>query len=103
MNTSIDHPPSARVSCDKLKELCALEGYHFEIHWRWNGRNRDGVLYVCDADAVLVRVQYGRNTWAWGPGDEGLERTRTASPKHRAVLQAVQELQELIHATPVVQ
>lgn len=69
-----------------------MQGYHLDFHWRWNGRNRDGVLYVWSKDNLLVRVQYSRNTWMWGPGDEGLERTHTGSPKHRAVLEALKQL-----------
>ena len=81
--------PPARVTTDEFKSFCDAQNLRWLITWKWQGRNRAGVLRVYDCDDNLkARVLYGRSTQMWGPGDHCLDRVRTGSPKHLAVLEA---------------
>jgi hypothetical protein len=41
----------------------------------------------------MARIVYGRGNQRWGNNDRGLDRVRTGSQKHAAVLEALQQLQ----------
>ena len=86
--------PTARASTDEFKALCDVLNYHWYITWKWAGRDRAGVLKVYDRDDNLkARIVYGRGNQLWGNSDRGLNRVRTGSRKHAAVLEALQQLQ----------
>jgi hypothetical protein len=89
MKSNHNNLPPARVTTDEFKSFCDAQDLRWLIAWKWEGRNRAGVLKVYDRDDNLkARVVYDRNTQMWGNGDRGLDRVRTGSPKHLAVLKA---------------
>ena len=89
MKSNHNNLAPARVTTDEFKSFCDAQNLRWLITWKWQGRNRAGVLRVYDRDDNLkARVVYGRNTQMWGLGDHGLDRVRTGSPKHLAVLEA---------------
>jgi hypothetical protein len=64
-----------------------------DIYWRWSGRRRDGVLNIFDPERhVVFSYQFERNTQRWGRTDETLHRVRTGSPRHRAVVAALEHV-----------
>lgn len=96
MNSNHNNLPPARVTTDQFKSFCDAQDLRWLITWKWQGRNRAGVLRVHDRDDNLkARVIYGRNTQKWGLSDHGLDRLRTGSPKHLAVLEAQKMLEPL--------
>lgn len=89
--------PPACVTTDEFKSFCDAKNLRWLITWKWQGRNRAGVLRVYDRDDNLkARVMYGRSTQMWGLGDHSLDRVRTGSPKHFAVLEAQKILKLLV-------
>lgn len=90
--TKTTYVPPARVSADALKALLDMHNLSLDISWRWSGWNRSGVLRVIDDTGVRFERQYRRATQLWGRGDETLERMRTGSPKHEAVMAALAAL-----------
>ncbi|KQY00158.1 hypothetical protein ASD28_12570 [Massilia sp. Root133] len=94
MKSNHNNLAPARVTTDEFKFFCDAQNLHWLITWKWQGRNRAGVLKVYDRDDNLkARVLYGRSTQMWGPADQGLDRVRTGSPKHFAVLEAQKMLE----------
>lgn len=96
VKSSLNNLPSARVTTDEFKSICNALHLRWVIDWKWEGRNRAGVLKVYDRHGNLkARVMYGRSTQMWGEGDRGLDRVRTGSPKHLAVLEVQKSLKLL--------
>jgi hypothetical protein len=84
--------PAALYVADLNRQLDA-KSLTFELFWRWNGRCRDGVLTLHDAQGqTLFERQFERNTQRWGRTDETLHRVRTGSPRHRAVVTALEHV-----------
>ena len=92
--------PPARKSSDLLKVMLEERRLHFDIDWFWSGRARCGRLNIRPAGIhphgllPLFSAGYSRSTQLWGPSDEGLDRLRTGSAKHQAVMAASWHLQQ---------
>jgi hypothetical protein len=86
----------ARAHVEELKRQLDARGLRLDICWRWNGRCRDGVLTLHDAQgrAVYAR-QFRRNTQLWSKRDETLQRVRSGSPRHNAVVAALEHVLEM--------
>lgn len=84
----------ARMSVDGVKRLAAERNLDLHLAWRWSGRERYGILTVTKEHEVLVSESFARSTRMWGPGDERFDLVRTGSPKHRAVMKAVETLND---------
>lgn len=83
----------ARGHVDELKRELDAKGLSLDLFWRWNGRCRDGVLTLLDAKGQTVFArQFERNTQLWSRRDETLQRVRTGSPRHRAVIAALEHV-----------
>jgi hypothetical protein len=90
--TSLGYRP-ARTHVDELKRLLAARGLTLDLCWRWNRRCRDGVLTLHDAQGqTLFERQFERNTQRWVRSDETLQCVRTGSPRHRAVVAALEHV-----------
>jgi hypothetical protein len=84
--------PAALYVAELNRQLQARD-LTLNLFWRWNGRCRDGVLCINDAQGQQVfEQQFGRNTQRWVRSDETLQRVRTGSPRHRAVVAALEHV-----------
>ena len=94
------HLPPARKSSDLLKVMLQERGLDFDIDWFWSGRARCGRLNIHNSGIhvhgllPLFSACYSRSTQLWGPSDEGLDRLRTGSAKHQAVMAAIRYLED---------
>ncbi|WP_144264422.1 hypothetical protein [Polaromonas sp. C04] len=91
--------PPARKSTDLLKVMLHEQGLDFDIDWFWSGRARCGRLNIRPSGVHahgrphLFSVCYSRSTQLWGQSDERLDRLRTGSAKHQAVMAAIRFLE----------
>lgn len=75
------------------------QGLDFDIDWFWSSRARCGRLNVHSSGIhahglpPLFSVCYSRSTQLWGRSDELLDRMRTGSAKHQAVMAAIRFLE----------
>ena len=87
--------PSARKSTELLKAMLQERGFEFSIDWFWHGRVRFGRLSIREkginayGSPPVFSAIYKRSTMNWGKADEQLDRLRTGSAKHLAVLHAI--------------
>lgn len=92
--------PPARKSTDLLKVMLQERMLNFDIDWFWSGRARCGRLNIrpsgvhAHGQPPLFSACYSRGTQLWGPSDERLDRLRTGSAKHQAVMAAIRHLQQ---------
>jgi hypothetical protein len=89
--TTLRGDRTAALCVTELNRQLAAKGLTLELFWRWNGRCRDGVLTLHYAQGqTLFERQFERNTQRWSHRDESLQRVRTHSPRHRAVVAALE-------------
>lgn len=92
--------PSAGKSTDQFKEMLQERRLEFDIDWFWSGRARCGRLNIrpsgihAHSTRPLFSAGYSRGTQLLGRGDERLDRLRTGSAKHQAVIAAIIYLED---------
>ncbi|MDW3682999.1 hypothetical protein RA280_14825 [Cupriavidus sp. CV2] len=98
MNSLPQPLEAAGITRTRFINLCEQGGFSYELTWFWSGRNRHGRLIVRHyARSAPLVIDFARNAGGWAAADEMLDRLRTGSPRHLAVLEAV-GLMERVHA-----
>ena len=95
-STQLSHAP-ASVACRHLEAELAARGLGLAFTWEWVGRSRHGLLLIQEQGRTVAAFGFTRNSFAWddtpGAADVSL-RTQTGSPKHVAVLAALDSLSQ---------
>lgn len=90
MNSLPQPLEAAGITRTRFINLCQQGGFSSELTWFWSGRNRHGRLIVRHyARSAPLVIDFARNAGGWTAADETLDRLRTDSPRHRAVLKAI--------------
>jgi hypothetical protein len=88
--------PSTRDIARHLQDELDGLGHTLKIEWKWQGRNRDGVVSIFDrAEACVYSVTYTRAQTRWDDNDELLTSCNRGGNKHYALIVALAFLRTL--------
>lgn len=72
-----------------LKNGLPARGYRLEIGWKWQGRDRAGVIFIFNHEGLCIYEDtYPRGNQRWGSGDRDMFICNHNSNKHHALIAA---------------
>ena len=94
--TSEVYLPSPRDVARQLQDELDGLGHTSKIEWKWQGRNRNGVVSIFDrAQACVYSATYARAETRWDENDELLTSCNRGSNKHFALIAALAFMRKL--------
>jgi hypothetical protein len=84
------YAPSPRHVAQQLSVELNGKGHTLKIEWKWNGRNRHGVVNIINrAGSCIYSGEYPRSETRWDENDELLTSCNRGSNKHLALIAAL--------------
>lgn len=90
------YAPSPRHVAQQLSVELTGQGHTLNIEWKWNGRNRHGVVNITNrAGTCIYSGEYPRSETRWDENDARITSCNRGSAKHFALIAALSFLRSL--------